>query len=74
MLRLISPLATRLAAAASSLSWLIEASLIPSTSRRRASGAWMTSAKEPNFFSSDLASGLVSRRGRAGNSAISSSS
>jgi hypothetical protein len=74
MLRLISPLAMRPAAAAISLSWFTEASLMPSTSRSRASGAWMTSANEPNFLISAFASGLVSRRGIAANSAISNSS
>jgi hypothetical protein len=64
----------RFAAAAISLIWLMDASPIPSISRNRASGACMTSANDPNFFNSDLASGLVSRRGTAANSAISSSS
>jgi hypothetical protein len=67
-------LATRLAAAAINLSWLIEASPMPSISRSRATGAWITSANEPKVLSSALASGFVSRRGNAGNSAISSSS
>jgi hypothetical protein len=40
----------RPAAAAISLSWLTEASLMPSTSRSRASGAWTTSANEPNLL------------------------
>jgi len=47
---------------------------MPSTSRNSASGAWMTSANEPNFFNSDLASGFVSRRGKAANNAISNNS
>ena len=57
------PLAMRLAAAAISLSSVIDASPTPSTSRSRASGAWITSANEPNVSISVLASGLTSRRG-----------
>jgi hypothetical protein len=47
---------------------------MPSTSRSRASGAWITSANEPKTLSSAFAGGLVSRRGSAGNSASSSNS
>jgi hypothetical protein len=73
-LRAISRLAARPEAAASNLSWLMQASPMPFTSRRRVTGAWITSVKEPNFFKSSLASGLVSRRGIAANNAISSNS
>src|SRR5215471_13166157 len=39
----------------------------PPTSLSRSAGAAITSAKEPNFFSSSFASGLTSRRGMARN-------
>jgi len=50
------------------------ASPIPLISASRAAGAAITSANEPKVLISVFASGLVSRRGKAGYSAISSSS
>ena len=60
-----SPLASRCAAAATILNSVTAASPSPSTSFRRSGGAEITSANEPNFSSSILASGFTSRCGMA---------
>jgi hypothetical protein len=67
-----APRKNRAAAACTILNSVIAESPSPLTSTSRASGAAITSANEPNFSSSVLASGLTSRRGSARNSSSSS--
>src|SRR6516162_4533670 len=63
----MAPRRSRLAAACTTFSSVMPAPPSPFTSASRASGAAITSAKEPNFASSVLASGLTSQRGSARN-------
>jgi hypothetical protein len=68
----MAPRTSRLAAACTIFSSVMPAN--PFTSASRVSGAAITSANEPNFASSVLASGLTSRRGSARNKSSSNSS
>jgi hypothetical protein len=63
-----------LAAACTIFNSVMPAPPSPFTSASSASGAAMTSAKEPNFANRVLASGLTSRRGSARNNNNSNSS
>jgi hypothetical protein len=70
----MAPRSSRLAAAWTTFNSVMPAPPSPFTSASRASGAAITSAKEPNFASKVLASGLTSRRGSARNKSSSNSS